>query len=76
MNDKVITYRMVEKVVVEMRSIHQDSFGFDQIELVLRQVRQKMKVDTISKIERIKMAYHEDDTGYCFSKWLALLIGL
>jgi len=54
---------MVEKVVVEMRSLYQSTFGFDQIELILRQVRNRMKVDSISKIEKHKMAYRDETEG-------------
>ncbi|CDW83446.1 UNKNOWN [Stylonychia lemnae] len=72
----LITYRLVEKVVVEMRTIYQSSFGFDQIELILRQVRIKMEVDPISKIERAKMCYRDKFSGQSFSRWLALLISL
>eukprot|EP00347_Sterkiella_histriomuscorum_P000835 403374334 len=76
LEDQVITYRMVEKVVVEMRTIYQSSFGFDQIELVLRQVRNRMKVDPISKIEKQKVQYSTDQNGQNFSRWLALIICL
>jgi len=71
--DKQISFRMVEKVVVEQRTLYKGDLGFDQIELILRQVRQLMKVDPISKLESVKMAYGEDEKGYSFVKWLALL---
>ena len=35
-----------------------------------------MAVDSISKIEKRKMCFGEDENGYSFPKWLALLIGL
>ena len=35
-----------------------------------------MAVDTVTKIEKVKMKYTEDDTGYIFPRWLAYLIGM
>ncbi len=56
-HEEIISYRMVEKVVVEQRTLYPGSFGFDQIELVLRQVRTRMKVDEIAKVATKKMCY-------------------
>lgn len=67
---------MVEKVVVEQRTLYANYFGFDQIELVLRQIRNKMLVDPVSKIEKIKMMYNEDKDAFAFGTWLGLIIGM
>ena len=35
-----------------------------------------MRVEPVSKIEQAKMCYAEDSSGFCFSKWLTLLIAI
>ena len=44
-----------------------------QYELIIEQVRKRMKIDTISLIERERMQFNEDANGYSFVKWLAYL---
>ncbi|CDW83566.1 UNKNOWN [Stylonychia lemnae] len=75
--EKCISYRMVESMIIDMRGYYQDSFGFDQMENVLRQVQQRMQVDPISLIERQKQSYGEPNKEVqSFSQWLAYIIGL
>ena len=64
---------MVEKVALDIRTCFPDSFGFDQNELVMKQVKMKMKVDPISLLEQERFKYEEDEDGNSFPKWFSYM---
>ena len=56
-NKQVITYRMIEQVVADFRSCFPNSFDFKQMDTVLKLVRERMDVDSFTRIERHKETY-------------------
>ena len=72
----VLTYRMVEQVLMELRGCYPQSFGFDQGENVLRQVAMRMNVDPVTYIEAKKESYSHQVGAQAggeqsFAEWLA-----
>lgn len=62
-NKPVITYRKIEEIILDFRSCFPNSFHFEQIDVILRIIRERMQVDEFSHIEEIKESYyvnHED----------------
>jgi len=67
---KIITYRMIEEVVLGFRAQYSETLGYEQVELVLREVRRRMLVDPITKIEQRKESLND------IIQWLTLKICL
>jgi hypothetical protein len=55
---KCITYRQVEEAVIDFRSCYPNSFNFDQMNIILTMVRERMVVDEFSHIEDIKESFY------------------
>ena len=86
---KWITYKMVEKAVIDQRiqnialkatklsKICKNiaPFGYKQMDSLLKKIKTKMKVDAISDIESEKVSFVSDNENvFSFGKWLALNI--
>jgi hypothetical protein len=80
---------MVEQVMTDFRSCFPNSFDFKQIKTILKLVRDKMDVDTYSRIESNMESYFssteasDDKEHYSikkdyngFADWLAYQVGL
>ena len=57
LDEKCISYRMVEQVMTDFRSCYPNSFDFKQIKTILKLVRDRMDVDTYSRIESHMESY-------------------
>jgi len=64
---------MVEKVMTEVRNIYKAYLNYDNVEIVLRELRKEMQVDPITKIEHKKMKLGVDGAGNSFMKMMAFL---
>lgn len=64
---------MVERAVIDQKKHHPRSFGWAEVEEVLRQTRKLMDVDPIPQIQNIKMSFypHKRDKWFSFAWWLA-----
>lgn len=66
---ELITYRQVEAAMSDFRIHHNSEVGFDQIENVMVDVRERMQVDPVTRIEAKKESYLK------FTPWLASIVG-
>mmetsp|Transcript_6282 Transcript_6282/g.5631 ORF Transcript_6282/g.5631 Transcript_6282/m.5631 type:complete len:115 (-) Transcript_6282:121-465(-) len=76
LKEKQITYRMVEEMVMHVRSLFPMSFGFDQFETVMTQVRKKMNVNPITMVEEEKIAFWDEFGQDKFLRWICYIISL
>ena len=53
---------MVEQVLIDLRSCYPQSFDFEQMDTVLKLVRDRMQADSMSRHETIKESFFCDNT--------------
>jgi glycine cleavage system regulatory protein len=47
-----ITYEMTEKVVIDVRNQFPEAFSYEQIQIVMEKIKEKMEVDKISTLQK------------------------
>ena len=71
---KVITYAMAEQAIFFFKS--KNRFGSEQLEMVLRQVKEYMNVGQLDRLEQEKLTFKHKWPNKCFGRWLTQKIGL
>jgi hypothetical protein len=71
-----ITYEMTEKVVIDVRNQFPEAFSYEQIQIVMEKIKEKMEVDKISTLQKHRKWFVDDheleNNELSFSKWLCL----
>jgi hypothetical protein len=71
-----ISFRMVEKVVNDMKIQNPSALGYKQVYFIMKSIQQRIPVDLITGIEKQKISFesgHRNNREH-FGKWLACKI--
>lgn len=69
---RVISYRMIESVVIDFKSCYPNSFDFQQMERILQLCQSRLRVDEVSRLEDYKESYFSFYLWECNQRVTAL----